>query len=589
MIITNKNIHTMSKKFILLFFVLVSGHAAFAQDSDKVKFGAYGRALQQNTTLGGDDTLHADNISKGHVLVDLGININPDKRTEVQAIIRMRSDIGGFYTAGSALQLRQLYIKGLIGKYFSYQVGDLYLQMSPYTFYNNNSEGTINEGRIFSDFRRDYVNYENLSNKGNYWWQQGATTNFSLAFKESKIDSVRVDAFFVRNRAEFITPIASANIPALFHAGGRVTLTSTEKMKLVGNYVNLFEIGKTAKMDSAISNPVTSLQLDYTLWNNENTTLRFVGEGGYSQMIFKGYETRASKDGSFGEGALKLNLKPANLLISAGYSYVDPQFYSSAAQSKRVNFANTPSTFPAVGNDGSAPPRTPTTFDLVKDTAVYNQRIVRQLMAYDPTLNNSQAYGKATPNRQGVNVDLQYKDSAQKVMVNVNAAYLTEIVGEGSPTQKRNFMVLKAGADFHIHKFINWKKKLIITTGVRYETTKRGGDPIETVNLNSTLIDLGLEIEVVNRLDLLVGTKFLTATGNEFIAIHNKYNDVSFSNANTANISVNQSLLAAGLKYRFSANTYITVQDHIFAYTDGNNSLRNYSFNQFLIMFNMNF
>lgn len=591
MIITKKNIQTMSKKFILLFFVLVSGHVALAQDNDKVKFGAYGRALQQNTNLDPEivnndnrDTLNADNISRGHVLVDLGININPDKRTEVQAIIRMRSDIGGFYTAGSVLQLRQLYIKGLIGKYFSYQVGDLYLQMSPYTFFNNNSEGTINEGRIFSDFRRDYVNYENLSNKGNYWWQQGATTNFSLAFKESLIDSMRVDGFFVRNRPQDVISSAPA---ALFHAGGRVTLTSTEKMKLIGNYVNLFEIGKTAAIDSAVSNPVTSLQLDYTLWNNEQNALRIVGEGGYSQMIFKGYENRPTKDGSFIDGAVKFHLKPANLLFSAGYSYVDPQFYSSAAQSKRVNFANTPSTFPIYGNDPLNPNfRTPTIFDLVKDTAVYNQRIVSQLMAYDPTLNNSQAYGKATPNRTGVNVDIQYKDSAQKVMVNVNGAYLTEAVGVGS-SQKRNFLVLKGGADFHIHKFINWKKKIIITTGVRYENTKRGGEPVETVDLNSTLVDLGLELEVVNRLDLLVGTKFLNAGGNEIIAVTNKYNDIV--GYNSATYSINQSLMALGLKYRFSANTYITVQDHIFTYTDGNNSLRNYSFNQFLIMFNMNF
>ena len=587
MITTKKNIDTMSKKFILLFFVLVSV-SAFAQDNDKVKFGAYGRALQQNTTLAADDTTHADNISKGHVLVDLGININPDKRTEVQAIIRMRSDIGGFYTAGSALQLRQLYIKGLIGKYLSYQVGDLYLQMSPFTFYNNNAEGTINEGRIFADFRRDYTNYENLSNKGNYWWQQGATTNFSLAFKESKIDSMRVDAFFVRNRAEIIGPITANNNPALFHAGGRITLTSTDKMKLIGNYVNLFEVGKTSNSDSAISNPVMSLQLDYTLWNKEQTALRVVGEGGYSQMIFKNFPDRGTKDGSFIEGAVKFNLKPANLLFSAGYSYVDPQFYSSAAQSKRVNFANAPATFPIYGDGPLAQNRTANIFDLVKDTAVYNQRIVSQLMTYDPTLNNSQPYGKATPNRQGVNVDVQYKDSAQKIMVNVNGAYLTEIVGQGSPTQKRNFLVLKGGADFHIHKFIGWKKKLILTTGVRYENTKRSGDPVETVDLTSTLIDLGLEVEVLNRLDVLVGTKMLTASGNEFVAVHNKFNDIiNFTSAPT--INVNQSLLAAGLKYRFSANTYITVQDHIFTYTDGNNSVRNYSFNQFLIMFNMNF
>ncbi|MDB5272027.1 MAG: hypothetical protein JWO58_394 [Chitinophagaceae bacterium] len=586
--ITKKNIHTMGNRFILLFFVLVIGRAAFAQDSDKVKFGAYGRALQQNTRLGNNDTLNADNVSRGHVLVDLGININPDKRTEVQAIIRMRSDIGSFYAGpGSTLLLRQLYIKGLIGKYVSYQVGDLYLQMSPYTFFNNNAEGTINEGRIFSDFRRDYTNYENLSNRGNSWWQQGAATNFSLAFKESKIDSMRVDAFFVRNRPENYIATSPA---ALFHAGGRVTLTSTEKMKLIGNYVNLFEVGKTANIDSVISNPVMSLQLDYTLWNNSQTMFRFVGEGGYSQMIFKGYENRATKDGSFIDAAVKLHVKPANLLFGAGYSYVDPQFFSSAAQTKRVNFANTPSAFPIYGNDPLNPVhRTATIFDLVKDTAVYNQAIRSQLMSYDPTLNNSQAYGKATPNRQGVNVDIQYKDSAQKIMANVNAAYLTEISGEGS-AQKRNFLVLKGGADFHIHKFIGWKKKLIVTTGARFEQTKRGGDSLEKVDLKSLLIDLGLEIEILNKLDVIAGWKILNAKGNEFIAIRNKYNDIiNFNNANTANININQSMLAFGLKYRFSSNTYITVQDHIFTYTDSHNSLRNFSMNQFLIMFNMNF
>jgi hypothetical protein len=583
--ITKKNTYTMSKKFILLFFVLVSSRVLFAQDSDKVKFGAYGRALQQNSRLGDKDTLHADNISKGHVLVDLGININPDKRTEVQAILRMKSDIGGFYTGGSALQLRQLYIKGLIGRFVSYQVGDLYIQMSPYTFYNNNAEGTINEGRIFSDFRRDYTNYENLSNRGNSWWQQGAATNFSLAFKDSKIDSMRVDGFFLRNRTEGYF----ANSPARFHAGGRITLTSTDKLKLIGNYVNLFEIGKTNALDTlgSISNPVSSLQADYTLVNTERTTFRLVGEGGYSQMLFKGYRN-AGKDGYFYEAAAKLHVKPANLLFTAGYSYVDPQFYSSAAQTKRVNFANTPSTFPIYGNDPLNPiQRTPTIFDLVKDTAVYNGGIRSQLMTYDPTLNNSQPYGKATPNRQGVNVDVQYKDSAQKIMANVNAAYLTEVNGENS-TQKRNFLVLKAAADFHLHKFIGWKKKFIVSTGIRYENTKRGGDSLEKINLTSTLIDLGLELEVLNKLDVLVGTKFLAAKGNEFIAVRNVFNDIVNTTA-LPNISINQSMIAFGLKYRFSANTYITVQDHIFTYTDGHNSLRDFSMNQFLLMFNMNF
>lgn len=177
----------MNKKIIgILFFVFWCVGLLHAQDIDKVKFGAYARALQQNSTMVNADTLHPNNTGKGHLLIDLGININPDKRTEIQAIVRFRGDMNGMYGAGATATLRQMYVKGIIGRFLSYQVGDLYMQLSPYTFFNNNAEGSANEARIFSDFRRDYTNYENFSNRGNYWWQQGAHTNFGLALSNPR-------------------------------------------------------------------------------------------------------------------------------------------------------------------------------------------------------------------------------------------------------------------------------------------------------------------------------------------------------------------------------------------------------------------
>ena len=64
---------------------------------DKVQFGAYSRALQQTNRLGKSDTLHSDNISQGNLLVDLAIHVNPDKNTQVSTILRLKSDLGGFY------------------------------------------------------------------------------------------------------------------------------------------------------------------------------------------------------------------------------------------------------------------------------------------------------------------------------------------------------------------------------------------------------------------------------------------------------------------------------------------------------------
>ncbi len=578
-----KNLHLyfMNKKAIVLCFVLFNIHLMNAQD-DKIKFGAYARALQQSNTLGKSDTLNPDNTSKGNVLLDLGLNINPDKKTEIQAIIRFNNNFSGFYTAGASASLRQLYVKGIVGKYFNYQVGDLYLKLTPYTFFNNNAEGSVNEAGIFSDLRRDYTNYENLSNRGNAWWQQGAATNFAISFSNSIIDTLKVDAFFLRNRASY------AQLPSSFHAGGKITVTQGPRLKLAFNYLDLYDLGSNVKIDSlAKSNPVGSGEIDLKIINGKNVQLALIGEGGFSSYVFKG-DTAQTKSGFFYDAGLQLNLKPQNLIVTANYTYVDPLFYSAAAQTKRVNYGNTPTTLANYGNDPkNIMTRGITVFDLVRDPSVYNQGIVRNLMAYNPIYGNAQPYGKATPNRTGIELNVQYKDSLQKIVADVDAAFLSDIVGEGS-AELRSFIVLKGGIDFNIHKFFDWKKRLILTTGYKFESTNRGGDALQAVSLVNNLVDLGLEIEAIKKFSFLVGFKMLTAQGNEFVAVRNQYNDIT-NYTPMANINVAQNIFAFGLKYRFSDKTYLTVQNHMFDYKDNTTATNNYSINQVLVMFNMNF
>ncbi len=574
-----KNIytHTMNKKAILLCLLLIGVQLMNAQE-DKIKFGAYARALQLANTMNNADTTNPNNTSKGNVLMDLGININPDKKTEIQAIVRFTNNFSGFYTAGAAATLRQLYVKGTVAKFFNYQVGDLYMKLTPYTFFNNNSEGSVNEASVFSDLRRDYTNYENLSNRGNAWWQQGAATNFAVAFNKSFLDTIRVDGFFLRNRASY------AVIPSSFHAGGKITITQSSRLKLAFNYLDLFDLGANKIIDSlTTSNPVSSGEVDLKIVDGKNTQLKLIGEGGFSHYAFKGYN-ESQKDGYFYDAGLQLNLKPSNLIITANYTHVDPRFYSSAAQTKRVNYLATPTTLTNYNNNLT---RGITVFDLVRDPSIYNQGIVRTLMSYNPIYGNAQPYGKATPNRTGVQLNAQYKDSLQRIVADVDAAYLSDIIGEGS-ANLRTFIVLKGGVDFNIHKFFDWKKRLIVTTGYRYESTNRGGDTLQSIKLVNNLMDLGLEVEVFKKMSVLGGYKMLTAQGNEFVAVRNLFNEIT-NFTPLKNINVSQTIIAFGLKYRFSEKSYLTIQDHLFTYQDKTTGSKNYSLSQILVMFNMNF
>ena len=200
---------------------------------------------------------------------------------------------------------------------------------------------------------------------------------------------------------------------------------------------------------------------------------------------------------------------------------------------------------------------------------------------------NAQPYGKATPNRTGLQLNMQYKDSLEKIVADVDAAYLSEIAGVGSK-QYRTFLVLKGAIDFNIHKFFDWKKRLIVTTGYSFESTNRSGADAEKVNLSNNLLDLGLEVEVFKKMSVLGCYKMLTSKGNEFISVRNVYNDVIVNN-NSKNMNVAQTIIAFGLKYRFSEKSYLTIQDHLFSYQDKSASNKNYSLSQILVMFNMNF
>ena len=109
-----------------------------AQDDKKISFTGAARGLYYGDKLTQDDqtpdTVTAPKLNSGHVMVDLGVNIRPNKNTEILGMVRVRNDYGGFWGSGVTFDVRQLYIKGLIGGIFKYQLGDFNYRLSRYTF-----------------------------------------------------------------------------------------------------------------------------------------------------------------------------------------------------------------------------------------------------------------------------------------------------------------------------------------------------------------------------------------------------------------------------------------------------------------------
>ena len=108
---------------------LLYGATALAQqDIRKITFVGAARAQfygDHYQSYSEEDTVTTAKLNSGNTLVDLGINIRPNPQMEIQGMVRVRNDYGGFWGAGVSFDVRQLYVKGVAGGIVRYQLGDI--------------------------------------------------------------------------------------------------------------------------------------------------------------------------------------------------------------------------------------------------------------------------------------------------------------------------------------------------------------------------------------------------------------------------------------------------------------------------------
>ena len=133
----------------LLLPLLLTGSALLAQTEESVWFDGQSRSFFSRDALGEmdrPDTTSPRNLSEGYNLLDLNTHIEPADNLEVFAQLRVRNRFGGFFGAGTTIDVRQLRASGVIKDKVRFSIGDLYLKQSRFTLFNPDEDLVRNEG-----------------------------------------------------------------------------------------------------------------------------------------------------------------------------------------------------------------------------------------------------------------------------------------------------------------------------------------------------------------------------------------------------------------------------------------------------------
>lgn len=558
-------------------FVLIAGlicFSSYAQDGKKVQFVGGARSLVSHSNFTSDnDTVTAPKSTGGYALIDLGVKINPNAKTEILGMFRINNAFGGFWGGGVTFDVRQLYVKGVAGNAFRYQIGNIDYKLSPYTFYNHNPDLLV-ESFSTTRIKEDVLNYESFY-KNNTWRQQGAAINFGFEFPKI-IDEITFNGFVSR-----MNPTDLGSILERLYGGGNMIIKDKKYFSLGVNHVSIFDLQGTADNDNAYRNNVSSLTYDIHL-NKEKYKIGIDGESGISST-YTTTTTAAKLADYFIHVRGYYKLKKKNFGVELGYMDNGPDFRSFGAQSKRIDYNQQNTFYQRYTNEQAVRPLS--MYDLYNDPSRYSNQITQGIMAYNPVINNALPYGLASFNRRGVYLGAAYSDSLKIVELDAKYYALKEIRGQGSP-DLRSFNFIKGTVKFNVSNWTKWEKRESLQVGIAYQqTTRNSASVYEQVNLNALTLNAGVELELIKDLYLLANVFMLSGSGNETLPIRNSDGEiVNFENYTVTGKEVN---LSGGLKFNFSENVYLAGIFETNTNTFSTNS--SYKYNQLMIYYIMKF
>ncbi len=549
---------------------------AFSQIRPKLWYDGNAKVMYNRDALNGDlkdlDTVSTRSNGGGFTLVDLGLHFTPIDDIEISSTIRLQNEFGGMWGNRSVVELRDLTAKGVINNKIKFSVGDIFLKQTKFTLFNYDQELSKNEPSVFN-FYRDFVNYENFY-KANYWRLQGIQTNFSYNMYNF-VEQVDVDAFTARVRG-----LEWLGKPELLMIGGSAVIRLSNKMSIGTHYINTFEVLSSSNTTVSYYNPVLNTQFSYTGDIND-IPYELLIEGGFSKRGWEGDDLAPEVSGNFIQTSFKSKNKISN--INFGFRYVDTDFRSIGAQTRRVVFDNTPTSYPYYSNNYTQ--RKVSLLDIISDPKIYNQSLSTSLMNYNPMYSSVMPYGDATPNRIGVNADIDKIKILDYLSAGISLQYFSEIIGQGT-TQKKNFNKSSLFVNLDLDKLLSLKNKVNLEGGINFESVKRDGSDFEKIDFNSNLYSGSISIEIIKNLKIIGGAKVFYADGNEFISERDNYDQVIDYSNNL--FKSKETILIGGIQHYFTEDIYFTLQYNQFNVLDKTAAEDEFSLSRLIFMFNMN-
>lgn len=566
----------MKQFFTIIAFLVAT--TVQAQDKKIWASGAARSIFQQNEINVPNDTVTPRKSNSGYALVDLAVNAQPNKNTYLNAMIRVRNDLGGFWGSGVTFDLRQMYVKGLVKDAIRYQLGDIDYKLTPFTFYNNQEELTHHQMDALNIFRQ-IVHYDMFFNNDNTWRQQGAAVDFAVEFDKG-IEEWLFNIFASRNRP---SDFGMQSDRVFF--GGNTTIKQSKYLSAGMNYIDLMDIRGTSRSNMAFHNPVIT---GTTKWNYDIPKVNFElnTESGISEMYEINNPNMMRMRDYFYDLALSGKLKNSATKASVGYINVGPQFRSIGAQTKRVNFQGINQFYGRYGNDQLT--RDITNMDLMQDVSIYQLSFDPSMNDYSIAYDNITPFGKATPNRKGLSIDAEHqaKDSLYFVTASFNA--LSEVVGQGT-NDLRSFNQVRFYGTFDIDRLIkNYNKNIALSVGyTRGNTVRNTAFPEADIDFTNSFLDLGIKVALVSNFDFVATQRFIRATGNEFKSVRG--NSTEVINFAEEKFDLNETMLMLAVRYHFSEKNTLNVVWQKMNWSNAPSNKPEYDLNQFAIVYMLNF
>lgn len=567
----------MKKTYLYYFlFLMLSPILVQSQVKSKLWYDGNSRVIFNRDALEGTikdlDTVSTRSNGGGSTVLDLGFHFTPVDDIEIFSEIRLKNDFGGMWGNKSVVELRRLSAKGIVNNKIAFSIGDIYLKQTKFTLYNYEQELSEYEPSVFK-FYRDYVNYENYY-QSNYHRLQGLQTNFSYNMYNF-IEQLDFDAFTARIRG-----VEWLGKPELLMLGGSAMVRLSNKINLGSHYVNTFEVLSSSNGTVAYYNPVFNTQISYSGSLNDNP-YKMLLEGGFSKRGWDGDSLAPEVKGNFMQASL--HSKRINGELDLGFRYVDSDFRSIGAQTRRIQYNNTTTTYPYYSNNYTQ--RKVSLLDVMSDPNVYNQNLSTSLMSYNPMYSSVTPYGDATPNRIGFTAKISNMNITDFFSANIQTQYFTEVIGQGT-TQKRMLNKSALQSMLLLNKLLSTKKSLILEGSMNLETVNRAGEDFEKIDFTSILYSGSISYELIKNFKIIAGAKVFYAEGNEFIADRDKYDQINdYSNHI---YDSKETILIAGLQHHFTEDIYFTMQYNQFNVLDKTNTYDEFSLGRLIFMFNMN-